>query len=103
MIFLKKIMKKGMGRGLRRGPRPRSPPRSEAESEYKRTTCRLVTLARQETVGWVGWLFSGSPARQPVVAVAVVTSRYTHARLAHLRPCAEEGRRTCARIVAWTQ
>jgi hypothetical protein len=47
-----KIMKEGMGRGLRRGPRPRSPPRSEAESEYKRT--RLVTLARQETVGWVG-------------------------------------------------
>ena len=70
MIIL--IMKKGKGRGLRRDPRPRSPPRSESESCNKRT--RLVTLARQETVGWVGWLFSGSPAppRQLVVAVAVV-------------------------------
>ena len=70
MIIL--IMKKGKGRGLRRDPRPRSPPRSESESGNKRT--KLDTLARQETVGWVGWLFSGSPAppRQLVVAVAVV-------------------------------
>jgi hypothetical protein len=49
MIIL--IMKKGKGRGLRRDPRPRSPPRSESESGNNRT--RLVTLARQETVGWV--------------------------------------------------
>ena len=90
MIIL--IMKKGKGRGLRRDPRPRSPPRSESESCNKRT--RLVTLAPPETVGWVGWLFSGSPAppRQLVVVVAVVDvagrEQSTLIALSHLSPFA---------------